>query len=72
MESPLDPDDDFATYRVACPTCNTAVWAGHGPPPDEGENLLSGHDCEVPDETLAEPGSNGNEGVTMGDPGPSE
>jgi hypothetical protein len=68
VDSPLDPYSDHATYRVACPTCNLAVWAGHGPPPEEGENLLDGHDCAGPVEAEAEPGTNGNDGVTVGSP----
>jgi hypothetical protein len=65
VDSPLDPDDDYATYRVACPVCNLAVWASHTPPEDSGENLLDGHDCAGPVEAEVEPGTNGAEGLPM-------
>lgn len=53
-ESPLPADDPLATFRVQCPVCRNNIWAGHVPPPEEGDELLAQHSCPGPADTDAE------------------
>lgn len=55
MESPLQVDDPVAHFRVHCPTCRQNIWAGLEPPPEEGDEVLTEHDCPGPVDLEAAP-----------------
>ena len=53
-ESPLQPDDPFAMFRIQCGVCRQNVWAAQEPPPGEGDDILAAHECPGPADVAAE------------------